>query len=134
LLLRTVPNAGGNVVNGRIVLDVAFQPRRELDEDGLSLFRLDFITPEQLAKANAHRAGVYCVFLHAARLLEMPMTLLPVFDELPGHVVIPEITYSAYKAEDTKQLVKDRMIYLRLQANRSTLWGPSDPPTDAVSN
>ena len=108
-------------------MDAAFEPRKDVDEDGLSLFRYDFITPEQLIEANPHKAGVYCVFLHAARLMEMSMTLLPMPDELPGHIVIPEITYSAFRAEATKRTVKDHMIYLRLQANRQPFLGPSPP-------
>jgi hypothetical protein len=108
-------------------MDTAFEPRNHIDEDGLSLFRLDFITPADLCAANKHNAGVYCAFLHAERLLEMGMTLQPSPVEHPGHIIIPEITYLAFRASATKQIVKDHMIYLRLQSARVPLWGPSDP-------
>ena len=128
ILLRTVPNVGGNIVNGKFVTDAAFEPRNNVDEDGLSFYRADFITPGDLCVANSHKAGVYCVFLHAERLLEMSMTLKPSPDELPGHVVIPEITYSAFRSDATKRIVKDYMIHLRLQSARRPLFGPSSPP------
>jgi hypothetical protein len=126
ILLRSVPNVGGNVVNGK-VQDAAFQPRNHIDEDGLSFYRMDFITPEQLAENNTHRAGVFYAYLNASGLLEMNLTLKPSPDELPGHLVIPEMTYAAYSARDKKVSVKDFMIFMKLHANKRPLWGPSRP-------
>jgi hypothetical protein len=125
LLLRSVPNVGGNVYDGK-ALDAAFQPRPD-DTDGLSLQRLDFITPEQMATANKHARGVFIVMLLAQNLMEMGLTLLPSPAELAGHVVIPEMRYGLYQAKETKGQVKDFMHYLRMHANRRSIWGPSSP-------
>jgi hypothetical protein len=53
-----------------------------IDEDGLSFYRMDFITPEQLAENNTHSAGVFYAYLNAGSLLEMNLTLKPSPDEL----------------------------------------------------
>lgn len=114
------------MINGK-VQDVAFLPRNIIDDDGLSFYRLDFITAASLAEKNEHKLGVYYAHLKASDLLGMRLTLKPSPDELPGHVVIPEMTYPASRADGTKQAIRDWAVFLKLHANNNPLWGPSPP-------
>jgi hypothetical protein len=120
--LRSVPNAGEYYDSENGVHDFAFQPRKS-DDDGLSLYRLDFVTPKYLAQHNQCRAGVYYVFVRSRDLLDLGLSLKPAPDALPGHVLVPQMDYASYKAR--KREMKNLQIALAKAANKKRLWGPS---------
>ncbi len=70
------------------------------DDDGLSFFREKFITPFELASSGNKPAHDYVVakFL-AGDLFNLGLSLKITYeeDDLPGHVVIPELSKSNYK-------------------------------------
>jgi hypothetical protein len=79
-----------------------------------------------LAVQNLFSTGVYYAKLLATDIRRLNLTLRPSLDDLPGHVLIPEINYNQLKAD--KKGVKQMAMSLANLVTPSSLWGPSSPP------
>ncbi|MGH6635281.1 MAG: hypothetical protein ACRED0_03805 [Gammaproteobacteria bacterium] len=75
---------------------VAFEPRKT-DTAGLSVFRELFVSAAKVAAGGPGRAGYYVSRLRIADLLMLGLTVVPdpQANELPGHALIPELSYSS---------------------------------------
>lgn len=112
-----------NYIVGDHVQNAAFHPSKQ-DTDGISLFRLDFVTPEMVVAAGTHANGSLCVCLRANALFELGLSVVPSrIDELSGHVVVPEMNIEAFKGP-TKDRIKDFAIGMRLAAQKFPIWKP----------
>lgn len=82
----------------------AFRPTDQ-DEDGISVVRARFATPQQalLPVAPAKRTSYYVVRLAVQDLLQLGLTVDPAPDaSVPGHAIIPELSKPAYDADKPK--------------------------------
>jgi hypothetical protein len=84
-----------------------FQPHED-DDDGLSVYRERFISVDELARAG-RKPGEYYIARFRASELKLPgnnLTLDPKPNKDPsqprGHSVIPQLSISAYKADEKK--------------------------------
>ncbi len=112
ILLRRVPFVEGNAYIDLSlpapVQRAAFQPSTN-DEDGLSLFRELFVTPEQIADLHRGKTAgkeCYVVRVRAADLLDpaVGVDLVPnVVDDLPGHVLIPQLYKGRLTGEEKRK-------------------------------
>ncbi|RLA52192.1 MAG: hypothetical protein DRR42_08200 [Gammaproteobacteria bacterium] len=100
LLLRRILNRGEEIdfTLPRPVQGLAFSPNIH-DSDGLSLFREKFSSPEDVARSGRNPRGYYVAQIPASEILDLGVTLVPdpQTDTLPGHSLIPELTYSSSK-------------------------------------
>jgi len=112
-LLRRVLNRDSDIdLNlARPVSGNAFNPNQH-DTDGLSLFRKQFVSPEEVAASGRNPLGYYVVQVQAAEILELGVTLEPdpQPDTLPGHTLIPELTHNTQK--QTKRDLRGKLAQL----------------------
>lgn len=99
---RRIPRAFFQPTPPVLFLIAAFRPTAN-DTTGLSVFRAGFLRPED-TRANvdpARRNDYYVVSLAVAELQALGLTVVPEPDPQgpPGHVVIPELNWTAYKAD-----------------------------------
>lgn len=118
LLLRRVPSHTANYhfPDGPVQLN-AFLPSSR-DDEGLSLYRelvegtsTRFLTAKSLLEAatnpRVREFGGVAVVL-AAEMRAISLTIESKFGELPGHVVIPQLNWTAYNAtKSQKQQIKE---------------------------
>lgn len=64
------------------------------DIDGLSFYREKFIGPEAVAKAGRNPTGYRVARLKAQDILNLGLTIIPRPSTIPGHCIVPELTYS----------------------------------------
>jgi hypothetical protein len=136
VLLRTVPNSIGyySKIMGNWTIDPsAFQPAKD-DVDGISLFREDFVTQEDLASRSTHPKGVRVVRVRAKECISLHLSLNPTPDPdaSPGHMVIPEMLFVKRSAETKIQAqnIKDLAQKLAQIATKNEVYTPpgmSDP-------
>jgi hypothetical protein len=98
-ILRRIPGKS-DYYNANLdlpIMAIAFRPRED-DVDGISLFRERLVSRATLS--NSGRRPPYVVAgLIASDILALGLTINPTADdhEIPGHVVIPELSGEAYK-------------------------------------
>lgn len=104
------------------IQDQSFRPNKR-DTDGISFSRLDFVTRRQRG-IKARNPGAYIATLKVADLIKLGLNPIPspVPDDLPGHVVIPELSYANYAADKTKY--KPILLQLAKLAASRPLFGP----------
>ncbi len=126
ILLRTIPNSKGYYTPEDGIQRYSFQPRRS-DGDGISLYRLNFLTPEKLANDNTHRMGVWVAAIPAQAFIGNGLTILPTPSRLPGHVSVPELNHPTWKGANkaNKRILKDWMVALAHAAHLA--YGPTAP-------
>ena len=129
-ILRTVPNTADyfkETMGHWTVTPYAFKPHAERDPDGLSLFREDFVTPQEVATTCKHPASARVVRLKVSDLIALGLSVEsnPQPEELPGHVIIPEMNYGAAKAKQTKRRIDDLTQKLAALASKSIAYSPS---------
>ena len=131
VLLRTVPNSVGYYTPGMgnwAVNPNAFEPSPK-DVDGISLFRRDFVTRDQLAKASAYTTGVRVAHLSAREFgtLNLSVKPSPNPQQPPGHVVVPEMSFVKKTAQtkDKKQRIHDLAQELAQIASRNGVYSPA---------
>ncbi len=129
ILLRTIPNSRGYYTPEAGIQRLSFEPR-PLDDDGISLFRLNFLTPEKLASDNTHPKGVCVAAIPAQAFFGNGLTILPTPSKLPGHVSVPELNYPRWRGADKadKTILKDWMVALAHAARCK--HGPTAPPAN----
>jgi len=133
-ILRRVPQDKMNL-DGRSVSPDAFAPS-ERDQDGLSLHRAAFHTPEEVGQTLRSKgtAPAWVVRFLAKDLLALQLLLKPDPKQpsahpkgiaQPGHILIPDINFNNRKSDRVIQLKRD----LAEIANRSAVLGPFEPPS-----
>jgi hypothetical protein len=111
----------------------AFEPAKD-DVDGISLFREDFVTKENLASVSTHLNGVRVARVKAMVCTRLQLSLNPAPDSdgPPGHTVIPEMPF-VKKTPQTKaqvQKIRDFAQSLAQIASKNEVYTPprmSDP-------
>lgn len=140
VLLRTVPNSVGYYTPGLgnwALNSLAFEPR-QVDVDGISLFREDFVTRQHLASKSGHACGVRVARVTAKECagLNLSVTPSPNSKQPPGHVVIPEMPFVKGKTQQHKeqrQEIKDLAHLLAQFANQRKVYVPPALPSPAGS-
>jgi hypothetical protein len=123
-----------------------FRPHKDRDTDGLSFFREIKLSPSKLANSATKPADNYVVVkLRVADLLALGLSVQPIEDEgdLPGHVVIPELT-AAVTRDPSKRIwmteinhklaelaSKNIVTEFAQEANTEEETRPVEPLTDA---
>ena len=138
-VLRTIPD-GINYYSPSLPVPInrfAFEPMKR-DTDGLSLFRLDFISAKALAQPPRNKKNAYYVArLKVADVLKEGFTIQPKLDpDVPGHVIIPElISYADYKESKKagKTELANGVLTLAKLAGQRIVLKPSDAPKWLVS-
>ncbi len=134
VLLRSFPNNQRYFVEemGAWALSpTAFKPQSKRDTDGMSFFREDFTSARVIAKANRHPNGV-----RVARIAVLLMQRLslhaqpdPRPEELPGHIVVPELRYVQLQTATDKQNAKRIQLELARHAVSNGLYSPRRMPS-----
>jgi hypothetical protein len=106
---------------------LAFRPT-ERDTDGLSVFRERFTQhpADILCVVEESKRGLYYVARLAVRdlsLLSLTVVPMPV-PGLPGHAVIPELSWPNYQNKQNKVRLKDVQLQLAILAGRGIVHGP----------
>lgn len=132
ILLRAVPNVLGyfhESMGNWSVDPYAFQPRK-FDTDGISFFRLDFSTPEQVANACQHpsHARVARITVQQLRGLGLAVECAPDTQELAGHVIVPDMKFVARPPKDAKRRIADLTQKLAQFASRNKVYAPRGLP------
>jgi hypothetical protein len=97
------------------------------DTDGLSLFRLDFISAKALARRSQNKKGVYVARLKVADILKQGFTVEPKINPaVPGHVIIPELNHADYKKQKAK--LQDQVFMLAKLAGQHIVVRPANAP------
>ena len=138
VLLRTVPNSIGfytRTMQNWAINPIAFDPAPD-DVDGISLFREDFVTPENLASINTHTNGVRVVRVTAKECTDLQLSLKPDPDgtQPPGHVLIPEMTHIKKSPQNKpqRQKIKDLAQELAQIASKNEIYTPPGLPDPAT--
>jgi len=104
----------------------AFRPNVN-DSTGLSVFRALFVQPAQtVANIDPAKANEYLVArLLVQDLLRLGLTVAPepAGDEAPGHAVIPQLSWDAYRAD--KQKWKPILVELAKLASKDLVHLPA---------
>jgi hypothetical protein len=133
VLLRAIPNVPGYVKEsmGKWAVDpYAFEPHKKRDVDGMSFFREDFTTPEQLAAANRHPAGarVARITVRQLRQLGLDVECAPDQHQLPGHAMVPGMRFVANRSREEKRRIQDLSQRLAQFASENKIFCPRDLP------
>lgn len=131
VLLRTIPNSIGYYTPPMgpwaVSLD-AFDPKKN-DSDGISLYREAFISPEELARINTHKAGVRVGKVHVNDFHKLGLSVLSTPDPSgpPGHVSIPEMMFVKKTAQTAIQVQNIKVLALKLSrvANANGIFVPA---------
>lgn len=104
----------------------AFRPNQN-DTTGLSVFRAAFVQPvDTLRNIDASKRNNYYVTrLAVQELHRLGLTVAPEPDPdgLPGHAIIPELSWPAYQAD--KQRLKQVQVELAKLASAAIVHQPS---------
>jgi len=115
---------------------LAFEPVQD-DEDGISLFREDFVTREYLASVNKHPMGVRVSRVRAKECTSLHVSLKPSprEDQPPGHLVIPEMPFMNKKSPQGKlrrQEIQRLALMLARIASNNEIYTPPGLPDPAA--
>ncbi len=126
ILLRTIPNSKGYYTPEDGIQRYSFEPRPS-DDDGISLYRSNFLTAKNLASNNTHAKGVWVAAIPAQAFFRIGLTILPTPSELPGHVSVPELNHPRWSGANKadKTIIKNWMVALAHAAHLR--HGPTAP-------
>ena len=114
----------------RIVRDNAFLPRSS-ETDGISVFRLSYLNDpkDALLVMEPEKRDLYAIsLLPAFEIFGLGLTIQPEkIDILPGHAIIPELSYIEYMLDRTK--CKDIIRALALLSGKNSML-----PAETQSN
>ena len=104
----------------------AFLPNRKRDEDGLSLFRAKYKTPEEVATTNRSGKKYHVAVLLAANLRAAGLRVesKPLPDD-PGHCVLPDLVSVNRSTSETRE----KAMSLALALTPDDILGPFGPFT-----
>ncbi len=137
VLLRSIPNSQGyfNVSRGGWTVDpYAFEPHRKRDIDGMSFFREDFTTPEELARTNRHPQGarIAQITVQQLRALGLDVVCAPDQNQLPGHVIVPGMRYASNRLKEEKHRIADLSQRLAQYATSNGVYCPPGLPNPSA--
>ncbi len=135
VLLRAIPNVLGyfkESMGNWAVAPYAFQPSKKRDTDGMSFFREDFTSSQDIVKASRHPDGVRVgrVTVRQLRELGLDAEVDPDKDELPGHVVVPGMRFvdKNLQTDADRHKTKDRSQSLAQFASENGVYCPRGLP------
>ena len=128
-LLRAIPNSVNYIKQSMQAWRIdpyAFRPNKNRDPDGMSFFREDFVSRRKVSKACRHPDGARVARLRAkdVRALDVTIKPDPRDDELPGHVIIPEMNFAASKDQARRRKIQDLEQKLAALAGEQSLYRP----------
>jgi hypothetical protein len=114
------------------VAPAAFTPNRKREIDGMSFFREDFSSPQDIVEANPHPDGVRVARVVVRQLQELGLDAQanPKADGLPGHVIVPGMRFvdkNLQTVEDRRK-TKDRALKLAQFATANGVYCPAGLP------
>jgi hypothetical protein len=101
---------------------LAFKPNDD-DDDGVSVYRAELITPGQLDALGRKPGTYYVARLSVQALRSLNLSIVSTAGPLPGHAVIPELRRAAY--EVNKQALKELMLELAKLASQDLVLRPT---------
>ncbi len=104
------------------VLRCEFEPKPR-DAEGLSCYREQLLSAEQLANSGRSPGACYVARIAVQDLLALGLTVVPTPGDLPGHVSVPELCYSAFCADKATSKAIQRQ--LALLASQSIIRQPT---------
>lgn len=105
-----------------------FEPRSD-EEDGLSFYRERYTSIETLAQSGRSPGQSYICRFRVADLLALGVQLTSTPGDLPGHVVLPELSYPALRGDrDRGRILQAELADL---AGLAIVFRP-DPKPDAT--
>ena len=137
ILLRRIPNSQNFCFydsHRKLIVDpYAFTPRKT-DIDGMSFYREDFATNEELVSNTTLKGGARVARITVEQLIGLGIAgIVPdPISSLPGHVYIPALKYIDPKTLIPKQKQARQAIFLALAQHATTngVWaspGLADP-------
>jgi hypothetical protein len=130
VLLRRIPNLQNyckyDKTTEKLVVDpYAFTPRKS-DSDGMSLYREDFTTSEEVALYKPPKAEARVARITVQQLAESGITeIIPNPQDGPaGHVYIPQLKYVGPKTLTREQKIATDRVSLALSrhATKNGVW------------
>lgn len=120
-VLRRIPGSKYDATLERPVHFSAFRPT-DKDQDGLSVFRALFCTPDQLDEASWNPGTFLVAGLMATDIFGIELSLDPAPDSSQpgGHSLIPEVNILDYKAQ--KERMRETMFKLAELAAKDILY------------
>lgn len=99
-VFRRIPKSRFHEGDDVPVDPVAFRPRED-DIEGLSVYRAKKVGPREVALAYRMPGDCFVARLAVADLLDLHLSVVPDErpDELPGHALIPELSWGRYQAD-----------------------------------
>ena len=115
-----------------VVSPSAFKPHPKRDIDGMSFFREDFTSPQDIVKASHHPDGVRVgrVTVRQLRELGLDAEVAPDKDELSGHVIVRgmRLVDKNFQTDADRQKTKDRSQRLARFATENGVYCPRGLP------
>lgn len=129
VLLRAIPNAPGYFKEGMVNWTVdpyAFKPNRRRDADGMSFFREDFSTAQEVVDANRHPSGVRVARITFQQLQALGLDVVPNPDpsQPAGHAVVPGMRFVAKLPREEKRKIEDLSQKLAQFASQNGVYCP----------
>jgi len=99
----------------------------ESDDRGISVFRQEFVTAQQVAEAGNSESGYYIAKLLVSNLINIGLSVEPnpLEGELPGHALIPELGLISKSADKTRYK-KLSLTFVRLITHRDIIYDPNN--------
>lgn len=99
-----------------------FRPTKD-DEQGISVYRAEFVTPEQVDQAGRRSGSYYIVKLRVGDIRARGMDVVPhTMKPLPGHALIPELRPGLSGAD--KRRYKELRLSLTQLASHAFVLSP----------
>lgn len=139
VLLRRIPNYQNycffeKPIGKLVVAFDAFKPNRKRDTDGMSFYREDFTTNEEVASDNPPLVGARVARVTVQELIALGINeIIPDPQDGPaGHVYIPALRYVDRNTltPEQKQIRDKNSLALAQHATKNGLWaqpGLADP-------
>jgi len=110
------------------VAPYAFKPHKKRDLDGMSFFREDFVTPEQVVEACTHPDGAYVARIKVSRLRRLGLAVQPDPDPniLPGHTIVPGLRYVEQRPTPERRRIEDLSRQLAELASNGIAYSPAN--------
>jgi len=127
--LRAIPKAPGyfsQSMSNWSVNPYAFEPNKKRDTDGMSFFRLDFTTPEEVALSNLHALGALVgrVTVKQLRGMQLDVQCDPDENQLAGHVIVPGMKFVANRPKAEKREIAHLSQRLAQFATQNKVYSP----------
>jgi len=127
-VLRRVPGSFVRLDLPDPIQPTAFRPHEKNDTDGLSVYRACYVkdVSDVLHAVPPERRGMFFVIqLRVSNLKALGLNVVPSpeEDDIPGHCVIPELSWPSYQAN--KERMKEVQVELAKLADQNIVLRPS---------